>query len=175
MSSPEYKTTRTTIHNSTLPGPTSCRPPPSPLPLTSDSAQTSDPPSPPSDPPCPLGYPATRQQRCSTPTLPVSPAAASRFEPAPIALDDFADDAPIPPPPDRVHQGGAAILQAQAACGFRAFAQKRLFSAALDSPSLGLDPGERGSLVHVVLQRFWAEVKTQAALKLMTRDECGAQ
>jgi probable DNA repair protein len=102
----------------------------------------------------------------------IAPAALA---PAPIALDDFADDAPIPPPPDRVHQGGAAILQAQAACGFRAFAQNRLFSAALDSTSLGLDPGERGSLVHAVLQHFWAEVKTQAALKLMTRDECDAQ
>ncbi|MGA1981256.1 MAG: PD-(D/E)XK nuclease family protein [Acidobacteriaceae bacterium] len=95
--------------------------------------------------------------------------------PAPIALDDFADDAPIPPPPDRVHQGGAGILEAQAACGFRAFAQKRLFAAALDSTSLGLDARERGSLVHAVLQHFWAEVKTQAALIAMPLAERDAQ
>jgi RecB family exonuclease len=101
--------------------------------------------------------------------------APAALAPAPIALDAFADDSPIPPPPDRVHQGGAAILEAQAACGFRAFSQKRLFSSSLDSTSLGLDPRERGSLVHAVLQHFWAEVKTQAALKLLTRAERDAQ
>jgi probable DNA repair protein len=102
----------------------------------------------------------------------IAPAALA---PAPIALDDFADDAPIPPPPDRVHQGGAGILEAQAACGFRAFAQKRLFSSDLESTSLGLDPRERGSLVHAVLQHFWAEVKTQAALIALAPDQRDAQ
>jgi probable DNA repair protein len=102
----------------------------------------------------------------------IAPAALA---PAPIALDDFADDAPIPPPPDRVHQGGAAILQAQAACGFRAFAERRLYSSALEAPSLGLDPRERGSLVHAVLEEFWDHVKTQAALKNMPNDERVAQ
>jgi ATP-dependent helicase/nuclease subunit B len=85
----------------------------------------------------------------------------------PIALEAVADDTPIPPPPDRVLQGGAAILQSQAACGFRAFAEKRLFSSALDGRELGLDPRERGSLVHDVLERFWAAVETQAALILL--------
>jgi probable DNA repair protein len=101
--------------------------------------------------------------------------APAAFTPAPIALDTFIDDAPIPPPPDHVHRGGAGILEAQAACGFRAFAEKRLFSAALDPTSLGLDPRERGSLVHAVLQHFWSEVKTQAALKLMPRPERDVQ
>ena len=63
---------------------------------------------------------------------------------------------------------------AQAACGFRAFAEKRLFSSALDTASLGLDPRERGSLVHAVLERFWAEVETQAALKSLPLDERNA-
>ena len=72
----------------------------------------------------------------------------------PVELKAFADEAPIPPPPERVLQGGASILAAQAACGFRAFAEKRLFSSALDIVSLGLDPRERGSLVHAVLERF---------------------
>ena len=61
--------------------------------------------------------------------------------------------------------------RSQAACGFRAFAEKRLFSSALDTVSLGLDPRERGSLVHAVLERFWAEVETQAALKSLPLDE----
>jgi ATP-dependent helicase/nuclease subunit B len=101
----------------------------------------------------------------------VSDIAPAQPLPAPITLDSFADDAPIPFPPDRVLQGGAGILQSQAACGFRAFAEKRLFSSALDSPSLGLDPAERGSLVHSVLELFWAEVETQSALKRMDHAE----
>ena len=88
-------------------------------------------------------------------------------EAAPIQLEPLSDDAPIPPPPDRVLHGGASILQSQAACGFRAFAEKRLFSSALDRASLGLDPQQRGSLVHSVMERFWAKVETQAALKLL--------
>jgi probable DNA repair protein len=90
---------------------------------------------------------------------------------APIKLEPLPDDEPIPPPPDRVLQGGASILATQAACGFRAFAEKRLFSSALDTVSLGLDPRERGSLVHAVLERFWAQVETQAALKQLTPAE----
>jgi probable DNA repair protein len=105
------------------------------------------------------------------------PISASGFAPAPppepdpIALDLVSDDTPIPPPPDRVLQGGAAILKSQAECGFRAFAEKRLFSSALESIALGLDPRERGSLVHAVLESFWAEVQTQAALQQMNRDQ----
>jgi probable DNA repair protein len=91
--------------------------------------------------------------------------------PAPIQLDPMLDDSPIPPPPHRVQQGGASILQSQAACGFRAFAEKRLFASALEPAPLGLDLRERGSLVHSVLEGFWAKVETQAALKLMTPAE----
>ena len=105
------------------------------------------------------------------------PASAAELAPAPtpgtnsIALDLIPDGVPVPPPPDRVLQGGAAILQAQAACGFRAFAEKRLFSSVLEPIALGLDPRERGSLVHAVLESFWAEVQTQAGLRDMNRDQ----
>ena len=90
--------------------------------------------------------------------------------PAPeiIRLVDMPDQVPMPPAEDHIVQGGAAVLQAQAACGFKAFAERRLFSSSVDSISLGLDPMERGSLVHDVLEKFWAEVETQAALKRMS-------
>jgi len=102
-----------------------------------------------------------------------SPRACSQVAPAepapiPIALDAFTDDAPIPPPPGDTLRGGASILQAQAACGFRAFAERRLFSSAPDAASLGLDARERGSLVHAVLHAFWAETRDQATLRRMT-------
>jgi probable DNA repair protein len=97
-------------------------------------------------------------------------------EPVPeiVRLIDVADAVPMPPSEDHVFKGGAAILQAQAACGFKAFAERRLFSTTVDSISLGLDPMERGSLVHDVLEKFWAEVQSQVTLKSMStadRDE----
>jgi probable DNA repair protein len=95
-------------------------------------------------------------------------------ESAPIQLDSFPDSDPIPTPPDQVHPGGVGVLQLQAACGFRAFAEKRLLSSALDSIELGLDARERGNLVHSVLERFWAAVETQAALKQMSTAERNA-
>ena len=94
---------------------------------------------------------------------------------APIALYSAPHNAFFPPPPDGVLQGGAGILQSQAACGFRAFAEKRLYSSALDPTSLGLDASDRGSLVHAVLENFWGEVQTHAALKAMPHDERVAQ
>jgi hypothetical protein len=95
--------------------------------------------------------------------------------PAAISLEAAADDTPIPPPPDRIISGGASILQAQAQCGFRAFAEKRLFASALEGRDLGLDPRERGNLVHKALEHFWGEVQTQAALKAMPRRERNVQ
>jgi ATP-dependent helicase/nuclease subunit B len=82
----------------------------------------------------------------------------------PIELETLEDTAPVPPPPDSALRGGASILQEQAACGFRAFAGKRLFSSAPGTIELGLDARERGSLVHKILELFWTEVRTQDAL-----------
>jgi ATP-dependent helicase/DNAse subunit B len=59
-------------------------------------------------------------------------------------------------------------LQSQAACAFRAFAEKRLFASVPEAIDLGLDARERGSLVHDVLERFWDQVQTQDALIKMS-------
>lgn len=91
-------------------------------------------------------------------------------DPVPVPLDALLDDTPIPLPPASL-RGGAAILESQAACGFRAFAERRLFSTPLDHVSLGLDARDRGSLVHSVLHDFWSRVRTQAALLAMTGAE----
>ena len=108
---------------------------------------------------------STLELRSTDQFAPAEPAAE------PVELEAFADDAPIPPPPDRVLQGGASILASQAACGFRAFAEKRLFASALEPAILGLDPRECGSLVHAILESFWSHVETQTALQLLTIEE----
>lgn len=53
--------------------------------------------------------------------------------------------------------GGTGLLKAQAICPAWAFYQYRLHARALKSPVNGLDAMERGTLVHGVLERFWAD------------------
>lgn len=65
-------------------------------------------------------------------------------------------------------RGGAAILQNQAACPFRAFAIHRLSARAIESPHDGFDYRERGQLVHDTLAAFWT------ALPEPTRDALAA-
>jgi ATP-dependent helicase/nuclease subunit B len=73
--------------------------------------------------------------------------------------------------PDGVIRGGAAVLQLQAACGFRAFAEYRLRATELESIAPGMDARESGTIVHDVLKLFWDEVRTQDELKSMTKEE----
>jgi probable DNA repair protein len=91
-----------------------------------------------------------------------------------VDLEEVADDVAVAALPDGVIRGGAAVLQSQAACGFRAFAEHRLGSTELESVELGMDALESGIVVHRVMEVFWGQVKTQDALREMTlakRDE----
>ena len=96
----------------------------------------------------------------------LSPVAFAR-ERSPLPLTSIADDVALPPLPDRVLRGGAQILAAQAACGFRAFAEWRLWSSPPETAELGMNPRERGSLVHRIMERFWGQVHDQLALSAM--------
>jgi probable DNA repair protein len=88
-----------------------------------------------------------------------------------ISLDLAEDTEPLPPLPDAVTRGGAEILRLQAACGFRAFAERRLWSAELKRLESGMDSAERGNVVHRALQFFWTEIKTHAALNSLLAQE----
>lgn len=70
----------------------------------------------------------------------------------------FLDDAQAPALVEGEHvSGGTGLLKAQAICPAWAFYQYRLHARALKSPVNGLDAMERGTLVHSVLECFWAE------------------
>ena len=88
-----------------------------------------------------------------------------------VGLEEMEDAARIAVPPDEVMRGGATVLQLQAACGFRAFAEMRLRATEMEDVELGMDARERGNVVHKVLEAFWNEVKTQDVLKAMPKDE----
>ncbi len=96
---------------------------------------------------------------------------AAEAKPMFVETEKIEDRTRLQPLPDQVIHGGAEILRLQAACGFRAFAERRLWSTELRTTEMGLDAAERGTIVHLVLEKFWNEVKTQSALKAMQRSE----
>ena len=61
-------------------------------------------------------------------------------------------------------RGGSSILKHQALCPFRAFASNRLGADRLETPADGISAMLHGSLVHKVLEFFWTETRSQAAL-----------
>ena len=64
--------------------------------------------------------------------------------------------------------GGAAVLENQAACPFRAFAIHRLGAKRLEEGRPGLDPRERGNLLHRTLYHLWGEMESRARLLAMS-------
>ena len=67
-------------------------------------------------------------------------------------------------------RGGSSILKHQALCPFRAYASNRLAADGFETPADGISPALHGSLVHRVLENFWIETKTQAALLLLDEE-----
>jgi probable DNA repair protein len=85
------------------------------------------------------------------------------------------DDTPLPPLPAPDLRGGANVLKLQAACGFRAFAELRLNAKTPEPTELGLDPGERGNLVHNALEAFWTDTHSRDELASLTSEERSAR
>jgi probable DNA repair protein len=73
-----------------------------------------------------------------------------------------------------VPSGGTRVFRDQAACPFRAFAHVRLAAEAMEAPRPGLDPRDRGTLVHCMLANTWRGIKTQARLLEMAGPELDA-
>jgi hypothetical protein len=88
-----------------------------------------------------------------------------------VAVEEIEDAQPVQALPEGVIHGGARILELQAACGFRAFAEARLWATELEQIELGMDARESGTVVHDVLKRFWDAVKTQNELRAMPAEE----
>ena len=88
-----------------------------------------------------------------------------------VLTEPVPDNVPLPPLPSNILRGGATVLRLQATCGFRAFAELRLRSSELDVHDLGLDAGERGSLVHRALESFWDRTHSRAELASLASAE----
>ena len=71
------------------------------------------------------------------------------------------EQAAVLPWPIEQDAGGAEILRRQAACPFQSFATRRLGARPMDATDWGLEPRERGSVVHKILESLWLELKTR--------------
>jgi ATP-dependent helicase/nuclease subunit B len=91
----------------------------------------------------------------------------------PMLTEEHEDSQELPDLPEAVLSGGASVLTAQAQCGFRAFAERRLFAAPVDPREAGFTVMERGSHVHEVLQKFWNTVGSQGELIRMSASLTG--
>jgi RecB family exonuclease len=56
------------------------------------------------------------------------------------------------------------VLADQAACPFRAFAKWRLSAESMEEPESGLDPRDRGKLLHALMREIWLRLKEHSSL-----------
>ena len=72
-------------------------------------------------------------------------------------------------------KGGVSVFQNYALEPFFAFACNRLGAKEFPVPVFGFDPRIQGTMLHLCLELFWKEVRTQDKLKSFTQDELEAQ
>jgi probable DNA repair protein len=85
------------------------------------------------------------------------------------------EDAAAPPlAAEAALSGGTNVITDQSACPFRAFALHRLDAESPAAPHTGLDPMERGILVHRVLASAWGWLKTKINLDAIGEAELEA-
>ena len=75
------------------------------------------------------------------------------------------DDVPLAPDEAAAEGVSSALLEAQAACPFQAFAQGRLRVEAPTATSAGLLPSERGTLLHRALYQLFGEFPDRDTLR----------
>lgn len=71
---------------------------------------------------------------------------------------------------DKIH-GGVRIFKQQAACGFKAFAEIRLYAQKLESLKIGLRPQDRGTIVHKALELIWKTLKNSENLNNIDQED----
>ena len=79
------------------------------------------------------------------------------------ALEAVQDDR-APSLPAQAARGGARTLELQSRCAFRAQAEIRLRADPLPRVSVGVEPMDRGAILHRVLEDIWGGLQTQQRL-----------
>lgn len=86
-------------------------------------------------------------------------------------VESLADEvAPALPAGTRA-AGGARVLELQAQCPFRAFAELRLGAGVLEEPTPGVPPKLRGQVLHEALRIVWSELGGSRGLRALDPGE----
>lgn len=103
----------------------------------------------------------------------VRPLRRTLFDQRPL-LEQMRDEA-APRLTVRSARGGAMTLELQSRCPFRAQAQIRLGAQALPTVSIGVEPIDRGIILHRVLAEIWGSLGSQAALLALDEQTLAAR
>jgi ATP-dependent helicase/nuclease subunit B len=76
----------------------------------------------------------------------------------------YQDDTGPPLQENEKIRGGMSILQQQALCPFKAFAEWRLHVNPIEQPLPGLRAKDRGTVLHAAIEKIWEQLKTHANL-----------
>lgn len=95
------------------------------------------------------------------------------IEPAPV--ETLAEIGAPALPEGTAHGGGTRTLQLQASCPFRAFAEIRLFAKPLEEPELGIDPREKGQVLHAALEILLRDFGGSAGLRACPDSDLAAR
>jgi probable DNA repair protein len=87
---------------------------------------------------------------------------------------DVVDDARAPMLSSEAARGGAAILELQSRCPFKAQAQLRLGAKPLKRVVPGVMPMDRGNILHDALKDVWADINSHANLQTLSHDQLAA-
>lgn len=85
-------------------------------------------------------------------------------------LQQLTED-PAPPLMEHSIPGGSRAFKLQAACPFLAFAELRLGARELGKIQLGLSAQARGILLHRLMEKIWASLKSHDCLIAMPADQ----
>ncbi len=101
-----------------------------------------------------------------------TPSLAARLHlPQPVPLEDVRG---VPVDTQAPVQGGTKPLTLQAECGFRAYGEVRLAALPLEVPIPGIDPRDRGTLLHKALELVWRELEGHGKLVMLDARVLGA-
>ena len=81
------------------------------------------------------------------------------------------EDYVLPLRPAEAVSGGTSLLANQAKCPFRAFATHRLHAKSELKQSTGPDAGERGQIIHRIMEILWTKIGSQHQLNALTSNE----
>lgn len=102
--------------------------------------------------------------------LPTYSSVTAKTMAPPFPLENYFDAHAIPLLPTEKVRGGTSLLTKQAQCPFQAFAALRLLAWPTAETSLGLNPFERGHLLHKILELIWQKLGDQNALLALSEE-----